>query len=306
MEKIPHSTYGLIGLIILFSFIAPSFLCLSNFSLVLLQSSILLMVSLGMTIVILSEGIDLSLGAVLGLMGVVTTLLCHRGVGIVISILGGLGVACIFGLINGLFISKAKLPPFIVTFGTMGMAQSLALVLSKGSSIPGLPTFIRFTGEGYLASIPVPVWIAGISCIFIYFVLSQTRFGTHVYGIGASEESALLCGINVERCKILIYFLAALLASIGGLITIGRMNSAHPTVGIGMEFDAIAAVIIGGTSLFGGEGGVLRTIIGTLIIGVLRDGLNLMGIPSTWQISIIGVLILFAVVGDSLARRSKG
>ena len=150
---------------------------------------------------------------------------------------------------------------------------------------------------------PIPVWIALIFTILLYFLLSNTKFGVHIYGIGADEESAIRCGINVKRCKLIVYFLAALLAGIGGLITIGRMNSAHPTVGIGMEFDAIAAAVIGGTSLFGGVGGIPGTVVGVLLIGSLRNGLDLMMVPSTWQISIIGVIILAAVLSDVLSRK---
>jgi ribose transport system permease protein len=256
-----------------------------------------------MTLVILSEGIDLSLGAILGLVGIVTTTLYQGGYGGVCSIFAGIGTACLLGLVNGLLISRANLPPFIVTFGTMGMAQSLALALSKGLSLSGLPNAIRFLGQGYFAYVPIPVWIAGISCILMYLLLSHTALGVHIYAVGASDESAVLRGIRIDQLKLFIYTIAALLCSIGGLVTIGRMNSAHPTVGIGMEFDAIAAVVIGGTSLFGGEGGVLRTVIGVLVISILSNGLNLMGISGAWQISITGVLILISVIGDVFVKR---
>jgi ribose/xylose/arabinose/galactoside ABC-type transport system permease subunit len=261
------------------------------------------MVALGMSMVLLSGGIDLSLGALLGLMGVVTVLLCHGGTGVSTSIIAGVGTVGILGTANGILIARTGLPPFIVTFGMMGIAQSLSLALSKGSSLPEVPFPIQYLGTGTFLTIPIPVWIATVSVLAISILLSNTRYGVYIYGIGADEQSALLSGINVKKCKMIVYFLAALLAGIGGLITIGRMNSAHPTVGIGMEFEAIASAVIGGTSLFGGVGGVSGTVVGVLLIGALRNGLDLMMIPGTWQISIIGAIILTAVVADAVLRR---
>ncbi|OGP96142.1 MAG: hypothetical protein A2157_19060 [Deltaproteobacteria bacterium RBG_16_47_11] len=303
LRKGSPALFGLVLLASLFSYATPYFLSFANFLTILLQSSILLMVALGMNLVLVSGGIDLSLGALLGLGGVITVLLCHGGTAVVISVIAGVGIVSVFGLANGLLIARTGLPPFIVTFGTMGIAQSLALGLSKGSSLPGVPALIRYIGEGRCIGIPVPVWIALGITFLVHLLLSNSCFGPHIYGIGANEQSAILSGINVKKSKIKVYFLAALLAGIGGLITIGRMNSAHPTVGIGMEFEAIAAAVIGGTSLFGGIGGVPGTMAGVLVIGVLRNGLDLMMIPGTWQISIIGVIILGSVSGDVILRK---
>lgn len=303
LQKSSPALFGLVLLVGLFSYASPHFLSPANFLIILLQSSILLMVALGMNLVLLTGGIDLSLGALLGLGGVITVLLCHAGTAVVLSVIAGVGIVSVFGLANGLLIARTGLPPFIATFGTMGIAQSLALGLSEGSSLPGVPPLIRYIGEGRCIGIPVPVWIALGTSFLVHLSLSHSTLGPHIYGIGANEQSAILSGINVKKSKLTVYFLAALLAGIGGLITIGRMNSAHPTVGIGMEFEAIAAAVIGGTSLFGGIGGVPGTIAGVLVIGVLRNGLDLMMIPGTWQISIIGIIILGSVSGDVILRK---
>jgi len=282
----------------------PGFLNVGNFLNIGLQGSTLLILSLGMTFAIASRGIDLSVGAVLSLAGVVMGFLLQSGASLPLAIAAGVGTGAVCGTINGTLIGYGRLNAFIATFGMYGMASSIALVLSNGTSIAGFPPELLYIGSGQILGLPIPLLIGTVALLAMFYLQRYTRFGTWVFAIGDNEEAALLTGVPVKRQKLLIYALCGLLAGIGGAVLGGRMNSAHPTVGLGMEFDAIAAVVVGGTPFSGGEGGVGRTLVGALIISILRNTLNLLGLPTSWQIFATGLAIIVSIsIETQLSRR---
>lgn len=296
----PGAFYALILLSLVFGVFTAQFLTLPNLANVGIQASVLIIVALGMTLIILSEGIDLSLGTVLGLASVVLALCVKQqmmlGVGILLAIL--VGVA--FGAINGTLITRLGLPPFVVTLGSLGMAQGLSLILTKGRSIPGLGPRVQYFNDGWVAGIPVPVVMAAATFLVVYVILYYTKFGTYVFALGGNEEALALAGVRTRLYKTGVYVLGGALAGVGALVMTGRMNAAHPDVGVGLEFDAIAAVILGGTSFERGKGWLVGTLIGVAAVSVLRNGLNLIGLSSTWQLSTVGTVIILAIVVDAL------
>jgi ribose transport system permease protein len=296
----PGAFYALILLSLIFGVFTAQFLTPHNLANVGIQASVLIIVALGMTLIILSEGIDLSLGTVLGLAGVVLALCVKQqmmlGVGILLAIL--VGVA--FGAINGTLITRLGLPPFVVTLGSLGMAQGLSLILTKGRSIPGLGPRVQYFNDGWVAGIPVPVVMAAATFLVVYVILYYTKFGTYVFALGGNEEALALAGVRTRLYKTGVYVLGGALAGVGALVMTGRMNAAHPDVGVGLEFDAIAAVILGGTSFERGKGWLVGTLIGVAAVSVLRNGLNLIGLSSTWQLSTVGTVIILAIVVDAL------
>ena len=296
----PGAVYALILLSLIFSVFTAKFLTLPNLANVGIQASVLIIVALGMTLIILSEGIDLSLGSVLGLAGVILAMCVKQemglGVAIPLAILVGVG----FGVINGGLITGLGLPPFVVTLGTFGMAQGLTLVLTEGRSIPGLGDKVQYFNEGWIAGIPVPVVLTAAAFLVAHLILYHTSFGTYVFPLGGNETALALAGVRTRLYKTGVYVLGGALAGVGALIMTARMNTAHPTMGIGLEFDAIAAVILGGTSFERGKGGLAGTLIGAAAVSVLRNGLNLIGVSSSWQLSTVGTVIILAIVVDAL------
>lgn len=278
----------------------PGFFGATNLTNVGLQVAVLIIVACGMTLVILTEGIDLSLGPVLGLCGVCSALLIVNGYSLPVAILAALGVGACSGLVNGVLIGVVHMPPFIVTLGVFGIAQSVATVLTKGDSITGLPDYMRWFNDGVVLGVPVPIW-ATVACVLLTFaLLYHTKFGRYVFAIGGNRQALILSGSRVGLYHVAVYVYAGLLTALASFIMTARMNAAHPTIGIGIEFDAIAAVILGGTSFEKGRGGLTGTILGALAVGVLRNGLNLLGVGGAWQIAIIGVVIIVAVGLDSM------
>lgn len=291
---------GLILLIIVVSIMNPSFLTISNIFNVLRQVSISAIIAFGMTFVILTGGIDLSVGSTLALTGAVAASLLAGGTDPIVS----MGVALILGLIlgafNGLIITKGKVAPFIATLATMTIYRGLTLVYSNGKPISGLGDHASFQlfGKGYLLGIPIPVITTIIAFAVLAFILHKTTFGRRVYAVGGNEEAAKLSGINADLVKIAVYAISGFMASLSALILTSRLNSAQPTAGESYELDAIAAVVLGGTSLNGGKGWIFGTLIGALIIGVLNNGMNLIGVSSFWQQVVKGIVILLAVLLD--------
>ena len=264
------------------------------------QVSINALIAFGMTFVILTGGIDLSVGSILALTGAVTAGLMASGMDPILAMFLGLLLGAILGAINGVIIAKGKVAPFIATFATMTIYRGLTLVYTEGKPISGLGDSQAFQllGKGYFFGIPVPVITMAIAFAVLYFILKKTTFGRRVYAVGGNEEASRLSGISVDRIKIYVYSLTGALAALSALILTSRLNSAQPTAGNMFELDAIAAVVLGGTSLTGGRGWIVGTVIGALIIGVLNNGLNLIGVSSFFQQVVKGAVILIAVLLD--------
>ncbi|QMT17059.1 ribose ABC transporter permease [Planococcus maritimus] len=291
---------GLILIIVIITAINPSFLSMSNILNVLRQVSINALIAFGMTFVILTGGIDLSVGSILALTGAVTAGMMASGVDPILAMLLGLFLGAVLGAINGVIIAKGKVAPFIATLATMTIYRGLTLVYTEGRPISGLGDSMAFQmlGKGYFLGIPIPVVTMLISFGILYFILKKTTFGRRVYAVGGNEEASVLSGINADRIKIYVYSLVGALAALASLILTSRLNSAQPTAGQMFELDAIAAVVLGGTSLTGGRGWIVGTLIGALIIGVLNNGLNLIGVSSFFQQVVKGAVILLAVLLD--------
>lgn len=291
---------GLLLIVVIISVMSPSFLTMNNLFNVLRQVSINALIAFGMTFVILTGGIDLSVGSILALTGAVTAGMMSGGMDPILAMLLGVLLGVLLGAINGLIIAKGKVAPFIATLATMTIFRGLTLVYTEGRPISGLGDSFTFQmlGKGYIFGIPVPVITMAISFAVLYFILKKTTFGRRVYAVGGNEEASRLSGINVDRVKIYVYSLAGGLTAIASLILTSRLNSAQPTAGNMFELDAIAAVVLGGTSLTGGRGWIVGTLIGALIIGVLNNGLNLIGVSSFFQQVVKGAVILIAVLLD--------
>ncbi|MET0959394.1 MAG: ribose ABC transporter permease [Psychrobacillus psychrotolerans] len=291
---------GLILIVVIISVMSPNFLTLNNLLNVLRQVSINALIAFGMTFVILTGGIDLSVGSILALTGAVTAGFLASGMDPMFAMFLGLILGAILGAINGIIISKGNVAPFIATLATMTIYRGLTLVYTEGRPISGLGDSLSFQliGKGYFFGIPVPVITMAIAFGVLYFVLKKTTFGRRVYAVGGNEEASRLSGIKVDRIKVYVYALTGTLAALASLILTSRLNSAQPTAGNMFELDAIAAVVLGGTSLTGGRGWIVGTLIGALIIGVLNNGLNLIGVSSFFQQVVKGAVILVAVLLD--------
>jgi ribose transport system permease protein len=291
---------ALIVLCIGLAFMSPNFLTVSNLFDVTRQVSINALISFGMTLSILLGGIDLSVGSVLAVSSVLAAMMMKGGHDAAFAIAIGIVAGAIMGSVNGLVIAKGKVAPFIATLGMMTLLRGVALVLSNGSPISGFSSDLFSTlGGGYVARL-IPVPVAGMLAMFalFWFVLTRTVFGRHVYATGGNEEAAKLSGVNTDRVQILVYTISGAMAAIAGMILTSRLDSAQPTAGAGYELDAITAVVLGGTSLSGGRGWILGTLVGALLIGVLNNGLNLLGVSAFYQQVVKGSVILLAVVLD--------
>ncbi|GEM01083.1 ribose transport system permease protein [Halolactibacillus halophilus] len=305
-KRIPHLVaqlgplVGLLIIVVIISIIDPGFLSAGNLLNVFRQVSINAMIAFGMTFVILTGGIDLSVGSTLALSSAVSASLLASGLDPILAVLAGLISGAILGAINGIVIAKGHVAPFIATLATMTIFRGLTLVVTDRRPISGLgdSTFFQMIGKGYLFGIPVPVVLVGIVFIILFLVLKKTTLGRRIYAVGGNEEAAILSGIHSDRVKIFAYSLIGFLSSVAGMILTSRLSSAQPTAGESYELDAIAAVVLGGTSLSGGKGKIVGTLIGVLIIGVLNNGLNLLGVSSTFQQVVKGSVILLAVLVD--------
>ena len=298
----------LIGLLILITFfwiLTPHFLTVSNLLNVAQQTAINAIIAVGLTFVIITAGIDLSVGSILAFSGVVLASALNAGMPIPVAITLGVLVGLACGSINGLLIAYGKLPPFISTLGMMSVARGAALMYTNGRPISGFSADFRFLATGEIFSIPTSIIIMIVVYLVAHFILTKTKLGRYIYAIGGNEEAARLSGINVAFYKIIVYGICGLLSGLAAVILTARLNSAQPIAGIMYELDAIAATVIGGTSLMGGEGRVMGTLIGALIMGVLRNGLNLLGVSSFLQQTIIGSVIIIAVLVDMTLKRRK-
>lgn len=287
-----------------FALLAPNFFAISNAGNVARQVAVLGMVGAAQTVVILSGGIDLSVGSVLAVANVLMAMGLAEG-SIALGLVMALGSGLILGLINGSLIGLTRLPPFIVTLGMLSIARGLALTITDGVPIFGLPdTGFAWIGQGYVGPVPVPVIFMIATFILLQVLLTRTRFGTSVYAIGGNEQAAVLAGIPTPRIKILIYMLSGFIAALGGVILTGRVNSGQPLLGEGLELQSVATVVIGGTYLFGGRGRLVGTLWGVVFVGILQNGLNLLGISTFIQQVVIGASIIVAVLLTVWRERS--
>ena len=298
----------LIGLVVLCAVLwalTPHFLTLSNLLNIAQQTSINAIVAVGMTFVILSGGIDLSVGSIVAVAGVVLGTLLQDGQPLPIAIGGALaaGVAC--GVANGALVSWGGLPPFIVTLGMMSIARGAALVFTEGRPVSGFDAGFRSLATGSIGFIPAPVVVMVLVYVLAHLVLTRTTFGRYVYAIGGNEEATRLSGVHVRGHKTAVYGVSGLMSAVAAIILTARLNSAQPIAGMMYELDAIAATVIGGTSLMGGEGSLGGTLVGALIMGVLRNGLNLLGVSSFLQQIVIGAVIVGAVLVDTVLKRHR-
>lgn len=291
---------GLLLIVVIITMLNPSFMTTSNILNVLRQVSISALIAFGMTFIILTGGIDLSVGSTLALTGAVAATMLASGMDPILTICIALLLGAILGAVNGIIIAKGKVAPFIATLATMTIYRGLTLVYTEGRPVSGLGDSVSFQmlGKGYFFGIPVPVVTTALAFAVLYFILHKTTFGRRVYAVGGNEDASRLSGINVDRIKIAVYSLTGMLAALSALILTSRLNSAQPTAGTSYELDAIAAVVLGGTSLTGGKGWIFGTLVGALIIGVLNNGLNLIGVSSFFQQVVKGAVILFAVLLD--------
>jgi ribose/xylose/arabinose/galactoside ABC-type transport system permease subunit len=283
------------------SALSPSFATVSNLFNVARQVSINAIMAAGMTFVILTAGIDLSVGSVLAYSGAIMAGLLASALPLGVGIGAGLAVGALLGLLNGIVITKGKVQPFIATLAMLTMARGATLVYTDGRPITGLPDAFTWLA-GDIGWIPVPVVMMGLVFVGAHLILTQTVFGRYVYAIGGNEEAARLSGVNVTVYKTLVYAISGLLAAVSAVILTARLNSAQPTAGSGYELDAIAAVVLGGTTLAGGEGSVGGTLLGAFIIGVINNGLNLLNVNPFYQQVVKGAVILFAVLLDRRLR----
>lgn len=297
------SLIGLVLLCAIITFVTPSFLSLSNITNVFTQVSVNAIIAVGMTFVILTGGIDLSVGSTLAISGALSASIIKSTGSVTLAIIVAALVGIAIGLVNGLLISKGKLQAFIATLATMTIFRGATLVFTNGTPISKLPEKFVNIGNGKIGFMPIPVIITVIVSIIAIYVLSQTRFGRYLYALGGNEDSARLSGINTDKIKTLVYVVSGFVSSIAGVIITSRIASASPNAGTSFELDAIAAVVIGGTSLAGGEGKITGTLIGALIIGVLNNGLNLMNVSPFYQSIVKGLVILIAVLLDKKSRK---
>lgn len=311
-----QSLFALAIMVLALALLSDKFLTVDNGWNILRQISVNLCLSIGMTLVILSGGIDLSVGAILGLAGAIAAGLLKNGwvlgaFGVRLeftvtgAILAGLAVGAAAGWFNGFAITRFQIPPFVATLGMLSVARGLTLLWTGGFPITSLGSDFGFIGTGVLLGMPMPVWIMLVLTAGFVVITRRTRFGRHIYAVGGNERAARLTGLNVRRVKLAVYTLAGALAGVAGLIVTARLDSAQPNAGLGYELDSIAAVVIGGTSLSGGRGSILGMVLGCLIIGVLNNGLFLLNVSPFWQQVVKGVVILLAVGIDKMNSSTR-
>ncbi|MEM5367006.1 ribose ABC transporter permease [Paraburkholderia azotifigens] len=291
---------ALLVIAVALSIVSHNFLTVDNLLNVMRQASINALIAFGMTLVILLGGIDLSAGSVLALSSVIIASLLTTGTPAAVATLAGLVAGGLMGFVNGLVISKGKVAPFIATLGSMTVLRGLALVVSNGSPLSSFNSdFFSLLGGGYVARlVPIPVVLMLVMFAVFWVLLRKTVFGRHIYATGGNAESARLSGVKVDRIQLYVYTISGVMAALAGVVLTSRLNSAQPTAGTGYELDAIAAVVLGGTSLTGGRGWIFGTLVGALLIGVLNNGLNLLDVSSFYQQVIKGGVILLAVLID--------
>jgi len=312
--KKSQSLIALFALCLVISLLSDKFLTSNNLWNVLRQISVNVCISVGMTLVVLMAGIDLSVGSVLAFSSAVCAGLLKNGISIPsldlfigFTVLGGILVSLLIGLLMGLFngwaITKFSLPPFVATLAMLTIARGATMLYTQGIPISNLGSSFEFIGSGWFLGIPVPVWVSLVVVLVVVFITKKTAFGRYIYAIGGNEKAAFLSGININSIKLAVYGIAGMMAGVGGILVTSRLNSAQPNAGASYELDSIAAVVIGGTSLSGGLGTVTGTVIGATIIGVLNNGLVLLNVSPFWQQVVKGLVILLAVIIDKKSKK---
>jgi len=294
---------GVALLFIVFSVLTSSFYSPGNLLDILLQSSINAMIAVGMTLVVMARGIDLSVGSVVGLTSMITASLLP--INPLLGIVAGIVLGLVCGLINGVLIAKLKLPDFIVTLGMLSIYRGAALIYTDGKPIYGIDATFRAIFAGDVAGIPTPVIFALAIALVAFLVVRYTALGEQIIAVGGNEEAARLAGINIDRVKICVYAISGLLATFAGFVLIGRIGAAEPIGGTGFELQAFGAAVIGGASLFGGEGNPLGALVGALTLGAMQNGLTLLNVPSFWQLVATGVVVIVAVFADQVTRKRR-
>jgi ribose transport system permease protein len=295
-----------VSLIVLFVGLAiasPHFLTSTNLSSVVRQTAVINIMALGMTIIIISGGIDLSVGAILAMGGLLGTMAMEKGVSIPAGILIGLATGLFWGTVNGTLTTRLKIAPFIVTLGTLGIVRGLTLIISNGLPVHRIPPAFSFLGEGNLLGVPFVLWLLVACAALTHVILENTRMGRYAFAIGSNPDAAIYAGIPVAFHTTAVYAFGGMLTGLAGMIEASRLMTGQPTAGQGYELQAIAAVVIGGGSLHGGEGSVIGTLIGAFIMGLLANGSDLLGISPYLQQAIIGGVIILAVTVDELRKR---
>lgn len=311
-----QSLIALVLLCIALSIMTDKFFTADNGLNVLRQIAVNICIATGMTLVVLTAGIDLSVGSVLALCGAVTAGLLRNGIempagnlfiGFTLlgAVMGGIMLGTVLGWFSGFAITRFNVPPFVATLSMLTIARGFTMLYTKGHPISNLGKDFAFIGAGSLLGIPVPVWIAAIVVLAAVFITRKTKIGRYIYAIGGNEEAAKLSGINISQVKMKVYAMAGALAALGGIIVTARLDSAQPNAGTSYELDAIAAVVIGGTSLSGGKGSVWGTVMGAIIIGVLNNGLVLLNVSPFWQQVVKGAVILLAVIIDKAGEKKE-
>lgn len=293
----------LIALFVGLSLATPHFLTGTNLSSVVRQTAVINIMALGMTLIIIAGGIDLSVGSILAFGGLMGTMAMEKGASIPAGIAIGIFAGMLWGFINGALTTALRINPFIVTLGTMGIVRGIGLIVSNGLPVHEIPQTFSYLGEGTLVGVPFVLWILLVCALAVHIILEHTRLGRGAYAVGSNPEAALYAGINVGLVTVAVYSIGGMLTGLAGMIEASRLMTGQPTAGQGYELQAIAAVVIGGGSLHGGEGSVIGTLVGAFIMGLLANGSDLLGISPYLQQAIIGAIIILAVAVDEFRKR---
>ncbi len=290
---------------IVFSLLNENFLSINNVLNIIVQSSIIAIIAVGQTMVILTSGIDLSVGSIVGAVGIGIGLMMVAGISIPVAVVTGVFMGAIFGVINGVIISYGRVPAFITTLGMMGIARGFGLAMNEGKPVAGLPLEFEKIASASIWGIPSFVFYTLIIYVIMFVVLERTKFGRHIYAIGGNRDAARLSGVKVKVVEMIVYLFSGLFAGLGSVLLTARLNYATPVAGTGYELDTIAAVVIGGTALSGGQGRIIGTLVGALMLGILRNGLTIVNVSSFFQQIIIGAVIIIAVFADKLNEKKN-
>lgn len=303
--NIPGIVYGSVLIFIFFAITEKKFLTPYNVMLIARNTCILLTASIGMTLAVLTGQIDLSVGSVMSVSAAVTAVLLRDGVSLPVALLAAFAVAAAFGLVNGILIAVLHVDYWITTFATMSIGAGLALVVANGSTIPVKSKFLDYVGNGKVGGVYFLIILTVVVTALIILMLRKTKFGYDIYSIGGSENVAKVSGILVTKTRIYVYVLSSLIAALAGILLAGMTNSASPIAGSEYSFNALAAVVIGGTSLNGGKGGVVGTVFGTVLLRIIASGLAMAGVPATWQKVIQGIIIVVIIIADVAGEKKK-
>ncbi len=296
---------AILALAVVLSIMSPHFLTSRNLMNILLHASVNAIMAYGMTFVVATGGIDLSMGTILGFSGVILAKTLLLGVHPLLAIGFSVVMGALVGLVNGYFVSYVSIVPFIVTLGSQSLFRGITFVISNGKPIFGMPqAFVNLAAGSYLG-VPTPVFFSLLACLLCHVLLKQTKFGQYALAIGSNEEAARVCGVNVRKIKALVYVVAGSLAALAGTIVTGRLRAAEPIAGTSYELEAVAAVVLGGTSLSGGKGSIVGSLLGAILISVLRNGLNILGVQAYYQQMAIGIVLVGAVVLDQLKKQKR-